>query len=135
MGGLYQKTKKYSKSIAHFKRAIAIFESKNAYKKLAPLYMTAGVSSINAGKKKQSLVFLKKAVDTYENVFGKDSKEGFNTTLLLAKVYSAQKKYKQADEYFLKSYAIIKKNFGLDDSRIKEVSHRQGVFTVTEIKS
>ncbi|MCY7344942.1 MAG: tetratricopeptide repeat protein [Pyrinomonadaceae bacterium] len=89
LGVMYQETKKYKQSIDSLQRAVGIYQkmSDSKHEELVLAYQILAYSQFLDNRKAESETNYLKAIEVYENKFGKESRESFLATLNLANIY------------------------------------------------
>ncbi len=119
LGVIYRDKKKYKESVENLQKAADIYRKLPALQgeKLINIIGVLAFSQFLDGRKKEAETNYLKALEIAESKFGKESKENFMPMLNAASFYAREKKYDEADQFYLKSYAIAIKNF---DRKAKE---------------
>ncbi|MCU0239809.1 MAG: tetratricopeptide repeat protein [Pyrinomonadaceae bacterium] len=127
LGIIQRERKKYDESSLSLQKAVDIYErhsklnGEDLTKDLINASDLLAISQYHNKKKKESVMNFLKAFNLSETKIGKYALEGYSPALHLAKLYSSEKEYQKADEFYLKSYAIALKNFGKESDKLEEV--------------
>ena len=132
--GIIQRDKsKVKQGVINLQKAADIYEKLGLWKKLILAYETLGLTQFLGDMKKESEESYMKAIETANSRFGKDSEERFSPTLNLANVYARQKKFKEADKYYLKSYEVAVLTFGATSKEVEQMQDSRACIVGTQI--
>ncbi len=123
LGAIYQQKKKFKESIEAIQKVIDVYQRIPNFKgkELVDAYETLAYSQFLSGRETESQTSYANALEASERIFGKESKEGFSSTLNLANMYARDRNFEKADEYYLKTYALAIKNFGEEAKEIEQI--------------
>lgn len=136
LGNLQRERQKYGESVENLQKAIDIYQKQTNLSdtKLTEMYQTLGLSQLLGGKKKESEASFVAAINHTETKFGLESKELFTPILNLAGIYARNRNFQKADEYYLKSYQLAKKNFGNESNEVERVTDSRLCLNVDDKK-
>lgn len=110
---LYEQKGSYDSSYYFYKQALEYSNQLNSTKYKGDCYENLGEVTRLMGKFNESIDYFFQAVKTYENA---NHLEGVaNANLGIGNLYFSQKKYVEANEYYLKCLDYFKKNNSVDD--------------------
>lgn len=123
IGIIYRENKQYKESIENLQKAVSIYRGGSkvtSAEKIDALELLAFSQTLD-GKTSEAETNYLQAIKLAEDSNGVESKQSFSSTLNLANLYVRENKIDQADEMYLKSYAVAIKNFGREAKEIERI--------------
>lgn len=125
LGNLQREKGKYNDALKNLKTALEIYRKLPDFSntKLIEIYQKIGFTEFLAGKRTEAETSYLMAINIAETIYGSESKETFLPNLNLASVYARNNSFVKADEFYLKSYTIARKNFGNESKEVEQIAN------------